>query len=106
MPRVSQILVPMVALLAGIVIAGVLYRVGATNAVGAFLMVGFITIVASYCDLILDRLSERDRINNAFDDMVSTQQPPARRSRRRPPRHRRTQAATSTTRSPPATTAW
>jgi len=74
MPRVSQILVPMVALLAGIVIAGVLYRVGATNAVGAFLMVGFITIAASYCDLILDRLAERDRINNAFDDMISTQQ--------------------------------
>lgn len=74
MPRVSQILVPMVALLAGIVIAGVLYRMGATNAVGAFLMVGFITIVASYCDLILDRLSERDRINNAFDDVVATQQ--------------------------------
>lgn len=74
MLRVSQILVPMVALLAGIVIAGVLYRMGATNAVGAFLMVGFITIVASYCDLILDRLSEHDRINNAFDQMVTTQQ--------------------------------
>lgn len=74
MPRVSQILVPTVALLAGIVVAGVLYRMGATNAVGAFLMVGFITIVASYCDLILDRLSERDRIDAAFDGIVTTQQ--------------------------------
>ena len=64
----------MVALLAGIVIAGVLYRMGATNAVGAFLIVGFVTIAASYCDLILDRLSERGRIDNAFDDVVTTQQ--------------------------------
>jgi cyclic-di-GMP phosphodiesterase TipF (flagellum assembly factor) len=73
MPRVSQILVPLVALLAGIVVAGVLYRMGATNAVGSFLIIGLITIGASYIDLILDRLSERERINGAFDEMVSTQ---------------------------------
>jgi len=73
MPRVSQILVPLVALLAGIVIAGVLYRMGATNAVGSFLMIGLITIGASYIDLILDRLNERERINGAFDEMIVTQ---------------------------------
>ncbi|MBL8781176.1 MAG: EAL domain-containing protein [Alphaproteobacteria bacterium] len=73
MPRVSQILVPMVAALAGIVIAGVLFRMGATNGVGAVLVVGLVTVIASYCDLILDRLNERERINTAFDDVIATQ---------------------------------
>ena len=70
MPRVGQILVPTVALLAGIVIAGVLYRMGATNVVGAILLIGFVTIAASYCDLLLDRLAERDRIDGALDNVA------------------------------------
>lgn len=67
MPRLDLIVVPAVALLAGIVIGAVLYRVGATDAVGAVLVAGFITIVASYCDLILDRTAERARTQAAID---------------------------------------
>ncbi|MBP6011170.1 MAG: EAL domain-containing protein [Alphaproteobacteria bacterium] len=67
MPRLDLIVVPAVALLAGIVVGAVLYRVGATDAVGAALVAGFITIVASYCDLILDRTAERARTQAAID---------------------------------------
>ena len=44
MPRLDLIVVPGVALLAGIVIGALLYRVGATDAVGAMLVAGFITL--------------------------------------------------------------
>ncbi len=74
MPRMSQILVPVLALLAGIVVAGVLYRVGATNAVGAVLVVALITIVASYCDLLIERKAERARVEGALDDVERAQQ--------------------------------
>lgn len=74
MPRLGQILVPAVALLAGIVIAGVLYRVGATNAVGAVLLVGFVTILASYCDMVLDRLAEQARVRNELQQVNHAQE--------------------------------
>ena len=69
MPRLGQLLVPAIALLAGIVVAGVLYRLGATNAVGAVLVVGLLTIVASYCDLLLDRMAERKRVGTVLDQV-------------------------------------
>lgn len=62
MPRLDQIVVPGIALLAGIVIASVLYRVGATDVVGGILVTGFVTILASYCDMVLDRVAERARV--------------------------------------------
>jgi cyclic-di-GMP phosphodiesterase TipF (flagellum assembly factor) len=49
------------------VIGAVLYRLGVTDAVGAMLVAGFITTVASYCDLILDRTAERARTRSAID---------------------------------------
>jgi cyclic-di-GMP phosphodiesterase TipF (flagellum assembly factor) len=69
MPRLDLIVVPGVALLAGIVIGAVLYRLGVTDAVGAMLVAGFIAVVASYCDLILDRTSERARTQSTIDHM-------------------------------------
>jgi cyclic-di-GMP phosphodiesterase TipF (flagellum assembly factor) len=72
MPRLGQLLVPAIALLAGIVVAGVLYRLGATNAVGAALVVGLITILASYCDLLLDRMAERKQVGAALDQVGAT----------------------------------
>jgi cyclic-di-GMP phosphodiesterase TipF (flagellum assembly factor) len=68
-PRLDLIIVPGVALIAGIVIGAVLYRVGATDVVGAMLVAGFITIVASYCDLILDRTAERARTQAAHQQI-------------------------------------
>lgn len=72
MPRYDQIVVPGVALLAGIVIAGVLFRIGATDAVGAALVAGFVSILASYCDMVLDRTAERARVHAAFDHLHIT----------------------------------
>lgn len=69
MPRLDLMVVPGAALLAGIVIGAVLFRVGATDAVGALLVAGFITIVASYCDLILDRTAERARTQATMDHL-------------------------------------
>jgi cyclic-di-GMP phosphodiesterase TipF (flagellum assembly factor) len=69
MPRLDLIVVPGVALLAGIVIGAVLYRLGVTDAVGAMLVAGFIAVVASYCDLILDRTAERARTQTAIQHM-------------------------------------
>jgi len=73
MPRYDQIVVPGVALLAGIVIAGVLFRIGATDIVGAALVAGFISILASYCDMVLDRTAERARVQATFDHLHITQ---------------------------------
>jgi len=69
MPRYDQIVVPGLALLAGMVIAIVLYRMGATDAVGAVLVAGFIAVIAGYCDMVLDRTAERARVHTAFDHM-------------------------------------
>lgn len=74
MPRLGQILVPVVALLAGVVIAGVLYRTGATNIVGAALVVGLVTIAASYCDLLLERLAERRQLDAALTQVGGAQE--------------------------------
>jgi cyclic-di-GMP phosphodiesterase TipF (flagellum assembly factor) len=69
MPRLDLIVVPGVALLAGILIGAVLYRLGVTDAVGAMLVAGFIAVIASYCDLILDRTAERSRTQSTIDHM-------------------------------------
>jgi cyclic-di-GMP phosphodiesterase, flagellum assembly factor TipF len=73
MPRLDQIVVPGIALLAGIVIAAVLYRVGATDVVGGILVAGFVAILASYCDLVLDRVAERSKVQAAFHHMEVAQ---------------------------------
>ncbi len=73
MPRLDQIVVPGIALLAGIVIASVLYRVGATDVVGGMLVTGFVTILASYCDLVLDRVAERSRVQASFHHVEAAQ---------------------------------
>ena len=51
MPRLSHVTVLALALAAGAVIAAVLFRLGATDAVGAVLTMGFIVVLASYFDL-------------------------------------------------------
>jgi cyclic-di-GMP phosphodiesterase TipF (flagellum assembly factor) len=66
MPRLGQLLVPVVGLLAGVVIAGVLYRLGATNIVGALLVMGFVTLLALCCDMLLERASERSRVEDVL----------------------------------------
>lgn len=67
MPRLDLVIVPTVALLAGILIGAVLYRLGVTDAIGAILVAGFIAVVASYCDLILDRTAERSRTKSTIE---------------------------------------
>jgi cyclic-di-GMP phosphodiesterase TipF (flagellum assembly factor) len=42
---------------------------GVTDAVGAMLVAGFIAVVASYCDLILDRTAERSRTQSTIEHM-------------------------------------
>lgn len=69
MPRLDLVIVPTVALLAGILIGAVLYRLGVTDAIGAMLVAGFIAVVASYCDLILDRTAERSRTQSTIEHM-------------------------------------
>jgi small subunit ribosomal protein S15 len=61
MLRLDQMVVPGMALIAGIVTAAVLYRVGATGAVGAILVVGLITIVAAFSDFLFAQLAENAR---------------------------------------------
>lgn len=67
MPRLDLLVVPGVALLVGIVIGALLYRLGITDTVGAILVAGFITVVASYCDLTLDTIAERARTFGAIE---------------------------------------
>jgi cyclic-di-GMP phosphodiesterase TipF (flagellum assembly factor) len=69
MPRLSHMTVLALALAAGSVIAAVLFRWGATDAVGAVLTMGFIVILASYFDLLFERTEERGRIGAAFDHL-------------------------------------
>jgi cyclic-di-GMP phosphodiesterase TipF (flagellum assembly factor) len=59
------------ALAAGSVIAAVLFRLGATDAVGAVLTMGFTVILASYFDLLFERTEERGRIGAAFEHLGS-----------------------------------
>ena len=59
------------ALAAGTVIAAVLFRLGATDAVGAVLTMGFVVIFASYFDLLFERTEERGRIGAAFEHLGS-----------------------------------
>jgi cyclic-di-GMP phosphodiesterase TipF (flagellum assembly factor) len=59
------------ALAAGSVIAAVLFRFGATDAVGAVLTMGFVVVMASYLDLLSERSEERGRIGAAFEHLGS-----------------------------------
>src|SRR5262245_5736268 len=71
MPRLSHITVLALAAAAGCVIAALLFRAGATDAVGAVLTMGFIIILASYFDLLFERTEERSRISAAFEHLGS-----------------------------------
>ena len=74
MPRLDQMVVPGVALIAGIVTAAVLYRVGATGAVGGLLVVGFITITAAYCDSVFTQIAENARTEASLTHLSKTQE--------------------------------
>jgi len=74
MPRTAQILVPMLALLAGAAVAIVLYRTGATNMVGAILFTAFVGLLGSYCDTVLDRMTEKHRVQSTLDHLRQHQQ--------------------------------
>ena len=69
MPRLSHLTVLALALAAGSVIAAVLFRLGATDAVGAVLTMGFVVVLASYFDLLFERTEERGRIGAAFEHL-------------------------------------
>src|SRR5258706_553331 len=69
MPRLSHMTVLALALAAGSVIAAVLFRLGATDAVGAVLTMGFTVVLASYFDLLFERTEERGRIGAAFEHL-------------------------------------
>jgi cyclic-di-GMP phosphodiesterase TipF (flagellum assembly factor) len=74
MLRLDQMVVPGMALIAGIVTAAVLYRVGATGAVGAILVVGLITIVAAFSDFLFAQLAENARSEAALKSLGKSQQ--------------------------------
>jgi hypothetical protein len=61
MPRLDQLVVPGVACIAGIITAAIMYRIGATGAVGAMLVVGFVTLAATYCENLFTQLAENAR---------------------------------------------
>jgi cyclic-di-GMP phosphodiesterase TipF (flagellum assembly factor) len=61
MPRLDQLVVPGIACLAGIITAAILYRIGATDAVGALLVVGFVTMIAAYCENLIAQQAENAR---------------------------------------------
>ena len=69
MPRLSHMTVLALALATGSVIAAVLFRIGATDAVGAVLTMGFVVVLASYFDLLFERGEERGRIGAAFEHL-------------------------------------
>ena len=68
-----MIVIPVIVV--AMVVSGVIDQstpiAAATDAVGAMLVAGFITIVASYCDLILDRTAERARTQAAHQQIRS-----------------------------------
>ena len=66
MPRLDQMVVPGVALIGGIVVAAVLYRLGGTSAVGALLIIGLVTITAAYCDTLFAQIAENARTEAAL----------------------------------------
>ncbi len=74
MPRLDQMVVPGVALIAGMVTAAVLYRVGATGAVGALLVTGFITITAAYCDNVFVQIAENARADASITHLSKNQE--------------------------------
>ncbi|MFN9779727.1 MAG: EAL domain-containing protein [Alphaproteobacteria bacterium] len=74
MPRLDQLVVPAVAAVAGIITAAILYRIGATDAVGALLVAGFVTFVATYCENLIAQFSENARTGAEINHLGSTQQ--------------------------------
>lgn len=74
MPRLDQLVVPGVACIAGIVTAAVLYRVGATGAVGGLLVVGFITMTAAYCDNLFNQMAENARNEASLTHLSKSQE--------------------------------
>lgn len=66
MPRLDQLVVPGMACIAGLVAAAILYRIGATGFVGAFVIVGFVTLAAAYCETLIAQLAENARTEAAL----------------------------------------
>jgi cyclic-di-GMP phosphodiesterase TipF (flagellum assembly factor) len=73
MPRLDQLVVPGVACIAGIVTAAILYRMGATGAVGGLLVVGFITITAAFCDSLVTQIAENARSEASLTHLSKSQ---------------------------------
>jgi cyclic-di-GMP phosphodiesterase TipF (flagellum assembly factor) len=74
MPRLDQLVVPAVAAVAGIVTAAILYRIGATDAVGALLVAGFVTFVATYSENLISQLAENSRTGAEIDHLGRSQE--------------------------------
>jgi cyclic-di-GMP phosphodiesterase TipF (flagellum assembly factor) len=66
MPRLDQLVVPGMACIAGLVAAAILYRIGATGIVGAFVIVGFVTLAAAYCETLIAQIAENARTEAAL----------------------------------------
>lgn len=74
MPRLDQLVVPGVACIAGIITAAIMYRIGATGAVGAMLVVGFVTLAATYCENLFSQLAENARNEASLTHLSKTQE--------------------------------
>jgi cyclic-di-GMP phosphodiesterase TipF (flagellum assembly factor) len=74
MPRLDQLVVPAVAAVAGIVTSTILYRIGATDAVGALLVAGFVTFVATYCENLISQLAENARTGAEINHLGKSQE--------------------------------
>jgi cyclic-di-GMP phosphodiesterase TipF (flagellum assembly factor) len=74
MPRLDQLVVPGVACIAGIITAAIMYRIGATGAVGAMLVVGFVTLAATYCENLFTQLAENARNEASLTHLSKTQE--------------------------------
>lgn len=66
MLRMNHTMVLAIAVVTGVVIGSVLYRIGLTNLVSSGLVGGFIVLLASYFDLVFERAEQKTRVEQAF----------------------------------------
>lgn len=74
MPRLDQLVVPGFAGVAGLVTAAILYRIGATDAVGGLLLVGFVTLAATLCEHLVAQYAENARNEATLTNISKTQE--------------------------------
>jgi multisubunit Na+/H+ antiporter MnhG subunit len=97
--------VPAVAAVAGIITAAILYRIGATDAVGALLVACFVTLVAAYCENIFAQAAENERTEAELNHLGKSHEA-MRSDADSPAAPCSNSSSTSTTASPRATIAW